>query len=149
MDIFSREDRSIIMGRIRARDTGIEVFLRHYLFALGYRYRKNDKRYPGRPDIVLPRYRVAIYVNGCFWHGHGCALDSEVKSNTEFWREKIRRNKERDERNHRDMMALGFRVIVVWECAFRANREILPILLSLEEEIRKGSNSYVEFPFQL
>lgn len=146
MDCFSPNDRSIIMSRIKGRDTKIEVLLRRFLFSLGYRFRKNDKRYPGHPDIILPKYRVAVYVNGCFWHGHDCTLNRGVKSNVEFWNEKIKKNKARDERNHEAMMALGFRVIVVWECAIRLSRDVPSFLLSFEEEIREGRNGYVEFP---
>lgn len=134
------------MSHIKGRDTRVEVLIRRFLFAFGYRYRKYDKRYPGHPDILLPKYKTAIYVNGCFWHGHDCRLNRGVKSNNRFWEEKIRRNRARDERNHRDMIALGFRVIVVWECAVRLNSDVPSFLLSLEEEIRKGRNTYVEFP---
>ena len=147
MDCFSKEDRSIIMSHIRGKDTRIEVLLRRFLFSMGYRYRKNDKRYPGHPDIVLPKYKVVVYVNGCFWHGHDCRLNShEVKSNKEFWRAKIERNKARDERNHSDMIAMGFRVIVVWECALAKAKDVSSFLVAFEEEIRKGRNTYVEFP---
>ena len=134
------------MSHIKGRDTRVEVLIRRFLFAFGYRYRKYYKRYPGHPDILLPKYKTAIYVNGCFWHGHDCRLNRGVKSNNRFWEEKIRRNRARDERNHRDMIALGFRVIVVWECAVRLNSDVPSFLLSLEEEIRKGRNTYVEFP---
>ncbi len=147
MDVFSQAVRSRIMSSIKSSSTHPEMLIRRFLFSFGYRYRINDRRYPGRPDIVLPRYKAAIFVNGCFWHGHDCPLFHEVKSNREYWREKIRQNRMRDERNHRQMAEKGFRVIVVWECAIRLNKEIPSFLLSLEEEIREGTNSYVEFGY--
>ena len=111
------------MSRIKGKDTGIEVAVRKRLFSLGYRYRKNDKKLPGKPDIVLPKYYTVIFVNGCFWHHHeGCKYFVWPKNNAEFWKEKISRNVERDQENTKKLMALGWEIVVVWECELKSNR---------------------------
>lgn len=105
------------MSRIRGKDTGIEVMARRYLFAKGLRFRKNDGRYPGHPDIVLPRWRTMVFVNGCFWHMHeDCPKFRIPRSNVEFWTAKLLRNRERDASQHSALQAMGWRVLVVWEC---------------------------------
>lgn len=94
-----------------------------YLFSHGFRYRKNDKRYPGKPDIVLPKFRTVIFVNGCFWHKHeGCRYFVVPKTNTEFWMNKISRNVERDAENLRQLEEMGWKVIVVWECELKKEK---------------------------
>lgn len=107
------------MAGIRGKDTRIEIFLRKALFARGLRYRINDARLPGKPDIVFPRRRAVVFVNGCFWHGHDCSLFKLPASNADFWRAKIEANRERDKRTCSELAALGWRVAVVWECALR------------------------------
>ena len=105
------------MSHIHSKDTSIEVMVRRYLFARGFRFRKNDKRYPGHPDIVLPRWKTMVFVNGCFWHMHeGCSKHSMPKSNVEFWTAKLLRNRERDRLQREQLEAMGWRVITVWEC---------------------------------
>jgi len=105
------------MSRIRSKNTKPEVRLRKALFRLGYRYRLNLKILPGKPDIVLAKYRTCIFVNGCFWHGHkGCAKFVMPKTNMDFWRMKIEKNRERDLRDYTYLESFGWRVIVVWEC---------------------------------
>ena len=117
MDTFEKAVRSRIMSHIRGKDTKPEMLVRRYLFSRGFRYRVNDKRYPGHPDIVLPRYRTVIFVNGCFWHSHeGCKLASRPSSNTDYWDAKLKRNKENDAKAARSLEDLGFKVIVIWEC---------------------------------
>ncbi|MCC8070700.1 MAG: very short patch repair endonuclease [Bacteroidales bacterium] len=113
MDTLSPTARSALMARIRSRDTKPERLVRRYLFARGYRFRKNVSRLPGRPDIVLRRYHTVIFVNGCFWHGH--EPHSRIPDNP-FWRQKIERNRQRDELNRQRLQALGWDVITVWEC---------------------------------
>ena len=114
---YERGSRSYIMSRIHGKDTSIEVMVRRYLFARGLRFRKNDRRYPGRPDVVLPRWHTVVFVNGCFWHMHaGCAQCAMPKSNVEFWTAKLMRNRERDQAQHAALEAMGWRVITVWEC---------------------------------
>ncbi|MFR0558880.1 very short patch repair endonuclease [Pseudoscardovia radai] len=116
---YERGSRSYIMSQIRGKDTSIETLTRSYLFRRGLRFRKNDRRYPGHPDIVLPKYRTMVFINGCFWHMHGCASSSVPKSNVEFWTAKLTRNRDRDARQHAELEAQGWRVIVVWECELK------------------------------
>lgn len=122
---YARGTRSYTMSRIRGKDTSIERVVRSYLFAHGMRFRKNDKRYPGHPDVVLPKYRTIVFVNGCFWHMHGgCSKHSMPKTNTVFWRAKLQRNRERDRRQHDELRRMGWHVIDVWECELgKATRE--------------------------
>lgn len=119
-DRHSKEIRSYNMSRIRGKNTKPEEIVRKYLFSQGFRYRKNDKRLPGTPDIVLPKYKTVIFVNGCFWHMHeGCRYFVWPKSNEEFWRNKILTNVIRDKRNYSALHELGWKVIVVWECQLK------------------------------
>ncbi|KAB5605651.1 very short patch repair endonuclease [Bifidobacterium jacchi] len=114
---YERGTRSYIMSHIRGKDTSIEMLVRGYLFRQGLRFRKNDRRYPGHPDIVLPKWHTIVFVNGCFWHMHeGCPHCTMPKSNVEFWTAKLVRNRDRDARQHAELAAAGWRVIVVWEC---------------------------------
>lgn len=116
-DIKTKESRSYNMSQIKGKNTKPEEIVRKYLFSKGYRYRKNDKRLPGSPDIVLPKYRTVIFVNGCFWHGHSdCKYFVWPQSNAEFWKEKIVSNIERDQRNYDKLLTLGWKVQVIWEC---------------------------------
>lgn len=120
MDVHDKETRSYNMSRIKGKDTKPEEIVRKYLFSKGFRYRKNDKRLPGTPDIVFPKYKTAIFVNGCFWHGHkDCRYFVIPKTNTEFWLNKINANIERDRRKHNELKELGWKVIVVWECELK------------------------------
>lgn len=121
-DSISKERRSWNMSRIRNRDTKIEVLVRQYLFLKGYRFRKNDKRYPGKPDVVLPKYRTVIFVNGCFWHQHpGCKNATMPKTNTEFWKSKLERNVFNDQKNERLLVEMGWNVVTLWECDLEKN----------------------------
>lgn len=119
-DIKTPEQRSYNMAAIKGKNTKPETIVRKYLFSEGFRYRKNDKRYPGTPDVVLPKYKTMIFVNGCFWHGHeGCKYFVWPKNNEEFWRKKITANIERDRRDFSQLEALGWNVIVIWECQLK------------------------------
>lgn len=119
-DKLTPEKRSWNMSRIKGKDTKIEVEVRKYLFSKGYRFRKNDKRYPGKPDIVLPKYHVAIFVHGCFWHRHeGCKDATTPKTRTEFWLEKFDKNVKNDQIKQEKLRALGWKVIVIWECELK------------------------------
>ena len=119
-DVHSPETRSYNMSCIRGKNTKPEELVRKYLFAQGFRYRKNDAQLPGKPDIVLPKYKTVIFVNGCFWHAHeGCRYFIWPKNNAEFWKKKIGGNIERDAKNQRLLTELGWRVIVVWECELK------------------------------
>ncbi|MCH4857089.1 very short patch repair endonuclease [Bifidobacterium pseudolongum] len=137
---YARGTRSYTMSRIRGKDTSIEKTVRSYLFARGFRFRKNDKRYPGHPDIVLPKYRTIVFVNGCFWHMHeGCESFHMPKSNVEFWTAKLTRNRDRDRRQHEQLRQMGWHVIDVWECELRGDaRE--PRLERLAWEIAEGTD---------
>ena len=117
---MTSQQRHYCMSRIRYKNTKPEKIVRQWLWSHGYRYRLNVKSVPGKPDIVLRKYRTAIFVNGCFWHGHeGCSLYIVPKSNTEFWTSKIERNKERDKKEYEVLHEAGWRVIVVWECQLK------------------------------
>jgi DNA mismatch endonuclease (patch repair protein) len=120
MDIFSKPKRTQIMSKISGKDTKPEILVRTYLFSKGFRYRKNAKNLPGKPDIVLPKYKAVIFVHGCFWHGHeGCRKSQLPTSNIEFWTEKIDKNKERDQQKIRELEKLGWKVIVIWQCEIK------------------------------
>ena len=123
MDVHDKKTRSYNMSQIKGKNTKPEEKVRKYLFSQGFRFRKNDKRLPGTPDIVLPRYRTVIFVNGCFWHGHsGCKYFVWPKSNADFWKSKIEKNIIRDRIKEEELHALGWRVIVVWECELKSGR---------------------------
>ena len=109
------------MSGIRAKDTKPELIIRKALHANGYRYRVNQRRLPGSPDIVLRKFNAVIFVHGCFWHGHDCPLFKLPKTRTEFWRAKISTNQQRDERNVSRLRSEGWRVCTVWECALRGS----------------------------
>lgn len=116
-DNHTPEQRHINMSHIRSFNTKPELALRSALWHFGFRYRVNDKRLPGKPDIVLAKYKTVIFVNGCFWHGHkGCGYYTIPKTNTNYWVAKINRNRERDQEIWRQLEAKGWAVIVVWEC---------------------------------
>ena len=135
-DVLSPKQRSYNMSRIRSKDTKPEELVRKYLFSKGFRYRKNDARFPGKPDIVLPKYKTVIFVNGCFWHKHeGCKYFVWPKNNAEFWRDKITANVKRDKRNYQLIQQQGWRVLVVWECELRS-KEKEQTLRSLENNLQ-------------
>lgn len=123
MDVHSKEVRSYNMSMIKGKDTKPEELVRKFLFSKGLRYRKNVKRLSGSPDIVLTKYKTAIFVNGCFWHGHkNCKYFVMPKSNTDFWKEKISKNIERDSLTYHKLSELGWNVIVVWECELKKDK---------------------------
>ncbi len=126
-DVKTPEQRSRNMAAIKGKDTKPEIIVRKYLFSRGLRFRVQVKKLPGNPDIVLPKYKTVIFVNGCLWHGHeGCKYFRLPKSNVEFWKEKIERNIERDRESMQALLDLRWKVIRVWECELRnkANREV-------------------------
>ena len=122
MDKFSKAKRSEIMAAIRGKDTLPEKIVRSFLFRKGFRFRVCDKRLPGKPDIVLPRWKTVIEVRGCFWHRHDCAESTRPKTNREFWSRKFRANVARDRRNEKALTAFGWDVIVVWTCGLSPAR---------------------------
>lgn len=119
-DVHEPAGRSYNMSRIKGKNTKPEVLVRKFLFAHGFRFRIHDKRFPGTPDIVLPKYKTVIFVNGCFWHGHQeCKYFVLPKSNTEFWNAKITRNVKKDILNQVKLVEMGWKVIVFWECGLK------------------------------
>lgn len=135
-DNHSKEVRSMNMSHIRSTNSKPEEIVRKYLFSKGFRYRKNVRALPGCPDIVLPKYKTVIFVNGCFWHKHDCPRFAWPSSNQEYWIPKIQRNIERDAVNIQELRNLGWNVIVIWECELKKRiRE--GRLLSLEAEIKQ------------
>jgi len=121
-DRHNPEQRRFNMQQIKAKDTKPEILLRKLLFKEGFRYRINDRKLPGKPDIVLKKYNTVIFVNGCFWHGHqDCRYFVMPKTRTEFWNDKINGNRERDLRNIFQLKEAGWNVITVWECELKKN----------------------------
>ena len=118
-DNHSKEVRSMNMSHIRSKNSKPEELVRKYLFSKGFRYRKNVKTLPGCPDIVLPKYKTVIFVNGCFWHKHDCPRFVWPSTNEEYWRPKIMGNVERDKRNFAELQQLGWTVLTVWECELK------------------------------
>jgi DNA mismatch endonuclease (patch repair protein) len=117
VDVFSADQRSKIMSRVKGRNTRPELIVRRLLHAMGYRFRLHAADLPGKPDIVLPRHGKIVQVHGCFWHGHkGCSRATRPQSNVEFWAQKIDGNKVRDARTERQLRRLGWSVLTVWEC---------------------------------
>lgn len=143
-DNHSKEVRSMNMSRIRSTNSMPEEIVRKYLFAKGFRYRKNVKKLPGCPDIVLPKYKTVIFVNGCFWHKHDCPRFVWPSSNQDYWIPKIQRNIERDRLNAAELQKKGWHIITVWECELKKkNRELrLERLLSeiTREDFDNGTN---------
>lgn len=126
------------MSHIRSKNTKPEILVRKGLHTRGFRFRLHNKKLPGSPDIVLPKYGVAIMVNGCFWHGHkGCRYANRPKTNVEFWELKIYRNKHRDEVTNAHLEALGWHVITIWECELRGEALATSRLDTLAAEIRE------------
>ena len=120
MDKMTKEQRHRCMSAIKSKGTRPEILVRKYLFARGFRYRLNHPRLPGHPDIVLRKYRTVIFVNGCFWHGHdNCDSFKMPKTNTDFWQKKINRNKQRDIDEQRQIAAMGWHCITIWECQLK------------------------------
>lgn len=136
-DIKTKESRSYNMSRIAGKDTKPEELVRKYLFSKGFRYRKNVRKLPGTPDLVLPKYRTVIFVNGCFWHGHeGCKYFVWPKNNAEFWRQKIKTNISRDQRKEAQLRDRGWNVLIVWECELRPPKR-QATLERLESQLRQ------------
>ena len=132
-DIFSKKKRSEIMSKVKTVDTKPESVLRKCLFAYGFRYRKNVKTLPGKPDIVLPKYKTVIFVHGCFWHGHECKYGAAPSSNVDFWLKKINSNKKRDKKQVNLLRNMGWNVITVWQCE-----------INNKEKAKKRCNGLVE-----
>ena len=120
-DNHSKEVRSKNMSHIRSTNSKPEEIVRKYLFSKGFRYRQKVRTLPACPDIVLPKYHTVIFVNGCFWHKHDCGRFVWPSSNTEYWIPKINRNVERDKQNHKKLIDMGWKVLIIWECELKKN----------------------------
>lgn len=136
-DNHTKDVRSRNMSHIRSTNSKPEEKVRKYLFSKGFRYRKNDKRLPGKPDIVLPRYKTVIFVNGCFWHKHDCPRFVWPSSNENYWIPKILKNVERDLKNLDVLTGLGWNVLVVWECQLK-KKSFEETMNMLVDQIQKG-----------
>jgi len=142
MDDLTKEQRTKNMQHIRSKDTKPEEIVRKFLFSRGFRYRKNDTRYPGKPDIVLPKYKTVIFVHGCFWHQHeGCKYAAVPKTREEYWIPKLKRNTERDKTVKDQLQRSGWRVLVVWECEIRKKADREERLSNLAKLIRGYSEA--------
>jgi len=135
-DIYSKRKRSEIMSQISGTETKPEILVRKYLFSKGFRFRKNDKRLPGRPDIVLPKYKTVIFIHGCFWHGHHCKAGKLPETNKEFWENKINSNMERDKNNQLILEKLGWKIIIVWQCKLKNRKVMTKKLKEIEQKIQ-------------
>lgn len=135
-DIYSKWKRSEIMSQISGTETKPEILVRKYLFSKGFRFRKNDKRLPGRPDIVLPKYKTIIFIHGCFWHGHHCKAAKLPETNKEFWENKINSNIERDKNNQLLLEKLNWKIIIVWQCELKNKKSIARKLKEIEQKIQ-------------
>lgn len=134
-DVHTPRQRSYNMSRIRSTDTRPEMVVRRYLHALGYRYRLHVKTLPGKPDIVLPKYKTVIFVHGCFWHGHArCKYFKIPATRTQWWTDKINTNKANDAKAIKKLKKEGWKVVVVWECTLKRNK-LLDSLISLKFSI--------------
>ena len=146
MDNRSKEARSKNMSNIPSKDTKPEETVRKFLFSKGYRYRKNVSSLPGKPDIVLSKYKTVVFVNGCFWHAHkGCKWFVPPKSNTDFWNKKFEYNITRDRNNYQKLYEMGWKILIVWECKIRHDNP-QKILNALVNEIGNGKSTNEE-PF--
>ena len=137
-DTHTKEIRSYNMSRIKGKDTKPEVLVRQFLFSKGLRFRKNDNRYPGHPDIVLPKYNTIIFVHGCFWHLHeNCPYAIMPSSNIDYWEKKLYGNRNRDKRNQEALISMGWKVIIVWECDLKTNKREITLNNLYEQIISK------------
>ncbi|WP_114813696.1 very short patch repair endonuclease [Paraburkholderia kururiensis] len=145
VDVVDAATRSRMMSGIRGRNTKPEMLIRRLLHRRGFRFRLDVRELPGRPDIVLPRYRAAIFVHGCFWHGHDCPLFKWPQTRPTFWREKIARNRANDAKALAALAAQGWRIAIVWECAIRgADRDVDALIERLDAWLRSGAFTLFE-----
>lgn len=136
-DVHTKEIRSYNMSRIKGKDTKPELVVRKYLFSQGLRYRLHDKNLPGKPDLVLPKYKKVVFVHGCYWHGHkDCKYFSPPKTKTEWWMEKIGKNIERDKKSLEKLREMNLQPIIVWECELKSAKKE-ETLSNLLQELKK------------
>lgn len=139
-DVHDKATRSYNMSRIRATDTKPEMLVRKFLHARGFRYRLHDKKLPGKPDLVFPKYKTVLFVNGCFWHGHqNCKYFVIPKTRTEWWQQKIKETAKRDRKNYKILKELGWNILIVWECelkSYKKNKTMEKIRRKIEEKVK-------------
>ena len=126
------------MSKISGKETKPELIVRKYLFSRGYRYRKNENKLPGKPDILLPKFKTLIFIHGCFWHGHNCKFGTLPETNKIFWENKINNTKDRDKRNINELRKMGWRVIVIWQCELKNQKVKTERLEKLINEIKSN-----------
>ena len=147
--MFSKSQRSFNMSRIGSKNTQPELLIRRALFAQGFRYRLHQNNLPGRPDLVFKKYRAVIFINGCFWHYHQCRLSKLPGTRTQWWKKKLEGNSKRDQQNIEKLLGLGWRVLVIWECAWRGKGSVKEILPEISKTIAgwlKSNLSKLEIP---
>ena len=147
MDLLTVELRSKNMSRIPSKDTSIEIKVIRYLFSNGYRFRKNVRELPGKPDIVLPKYNTVIFIHGCFWHRHkGCKDATTPKSNVAFWNNKFDANVRNDERHKEALTQIGWNVIEIWQCEIekRFDETMISVIESLNEGLTRKNNTKIK-----
>lgn len=137
MDVLTQKQRSYCMSRIRGKDTSIERTVRSELHKSGLRFRKHVRNMPGKPDIVLPKYKVVIHVRGCFWHGHNCKDGHIPKSRKKYWEPKLNGNRRRDRRNDRKLRQLGWSVLTIWECNCDKSYRLMREIQRVQKHLRK------------
>lgn len=141
-DVHDKETRSYNMSRIKGKDTKPEILVRKFLFKKGFRYRLHKKDLPGKPDLVLKKYKTVIFVNGCFWHGHeGCKYFVIPKTRTEWWRNKIRRTQIKDAKNIANLRESGWNVIVIWECELKKDKTEKTLKSLVKKLLNENSNN--------
>jgi len=142
VDKLTSQKRSENMGRIRSKDTKPELIVRKYLYSKGFRYRLHSRMLPGKPDIVLPKYKAILQINGCFWHYHECKYMRIPLSNSMYWETKLQRNRDRDVVNNKILMEMGWRVLIIWECALKyaSASSRIEILKKIESWVTSAQN---------
>lgn len=145
-DVLTPEQRQLNMSRIRGKDTKPEMLIRRGLHARGLRYRLHDRSLPGRPDLVFPKHHTAVFIHGCFWHAHGCALSKLPATRQDFWQAKLAANAARDRKAVDTLQAEGWRVLVIWECALRGPGRlgVAPVVDQCDQFIRSSISGLLE-----
>ena len=134
-DRISRKKRSWNMSQIKGKNTKPELTVRKYLYHRGFRYRLHNKNLIGKPDISIKKYKIAIFINGCYWHRHGCKMTTTPKTNTDFWKNKFKENVKRDKNNYKTLKELGWHVIIIWECEVNKSEHLEKMVHALKKII--------------
>jgi len=149
-DTVDKKTRSRMMSSVRAKDTKLELEIRRRLFAMGFRYRLHGKDMPGTPDMVFPKYQAVVFVNGCFWHYHGCHLSSIPATRRTWWKKKLDDNARRDWKTTAELRSLGWRILTIWECGFRKPKpkraEALNVIAGRAAGFLKSQEKLLEIP---